>query len=328
VVHLLDEKFLITPRANATAKRLNISLEGVSGSGPNGRIIEQDVLHFSMIGKDETHNITPLAKKIVTIEKIDLNPIQGTGIHGKITSADVLIHVNQDKTNETKNVPFNGIRKLIAHRMSQSKRTAPHVTLTVKTEVTKLVKYRTLLNGQGNETKVSYTDLLVKFVAESLRQHQLINVSLKEDELIYHNDINIGVAVALEEGLVVPIIQSADKKSVAQIAHDVKQKVGRARSGKLKSHDLENGRFTISNLGMYEVDAFTPVINLPESAILGVGRIIEDIIVQNEQIRIGKTMVLSLSFDHRVMDGVPAAMFLGKLKQFIENPEEILMLEV
>ena len=230
MVHLLDENFFVTPRANAHAKRLNVSLEGIKGSGPNGRIIEQDVIYYTRMMKSEALEITPLANKIATIEKIDLEPTRGTGINGKITSKDVLINISQEESNETKNIPFTGIRKLIAQRMSESKRTAPHVTLTVKTDVTKLVKYRTLLNSQSQETKVSYTDLLVKFVAESLRQHQTINVSLKDNELIYHNDINIGVAVALEEGLVVPIIQNPDKKSFTQIAHDVKEKVSRVKA--------------------------------------------------------------------------------------------------
>ncbi len=334
---LIDKTSFASPRARAYAKKLGIELDQFDGSGPNGRIIEQDVIYFSkqinspiteLTPTKKLHRkITPLAKNISNIENIDVEQVQGTGVDGKIVSTDILkqIHHSNNIT-EQKKIPLAGIRKVIAKRMTDSKRNAPHVTLTVKTEATHLVNYRNLYMKKYN-IKISFTDLLIKIVATSLLQHPKINVSLEEEMLTYHNDINIGVAIALEEGLIVSVIQNADQKSLEQISVDVKDKVNRARAGKLKLTDTENSRFTISNLGMYEVDAFTPVINQPESAILGVGRMVEDIIVENSQIRIGKTMVLSLSFDHRVMDGAPAAEFLGKIKHFIENPEDILSLQ-
>lgn len=334
---LIDKTSFASPRARAYAKKLGIELDQFDGSGPNGRIIEQDVIYYtekmnSQITeltppKKQPRKITPLAKNISNIENINVEKVQGTGVEGKIVSADILkqiqhLHNHTDK----KKIRLAGIRKVIATRMAASKRNAPHVTLTVKTEATHLVNYRKDYM-EKHKIKISFTDLLVKIVAESLLQHPKINVSLEEEMLTYHNDINIGVAIAQEEGLIVSVIQNADQKSLEQISVDVKDKVNRARAGKLKRTDTENSRFTISNLGMYEVDAFTPVINQPESAILGVGRMVEDIIVENSQIRIGKTMVLSLSFDHRVMDGAPAAEFLGKIKHFIENPEDILSLQ-
>ncbi|MFE4523758.1 dihydrolipoamide acetyltransferase family protein [Cytobacillus firmus] len=338
MVSLSHKPSFVTPRAKARAKELGISLAEIEGSGPNGRIIEQDVIYYTecipglLLNQlpQKTHQlrkITPLAKNISKFKKVNLEQIQGTGINGKIVSADVLKEINESNSVPySKKVPLSGVRKVIAARMSNSKKIAPHVTLTVKTEVTNLVKYRDLLK-QRLSLKVSYTDLLVKIVAESLREHKDINVSLDGEMLVYHNDINIGIAVAQEQGLIVPVIKNAAQKTIDQISFDVNEKVNKARTGKLKPTDLEKGRFTISNLGMYEIDAFTPVINQPESAILGVGRIIEDIIVENSQIRIGKTMVLSLAFDHRVMDGAPAAKFLGKIKQLIENPEEIISIQ-
>ncbi|MEH7250757.1 dihydrolipoamide acetyltransferase family protein [Neobacillus niacini] len=334
---LTDKTSFASPRARAYAKKLGIELDQFDGSGPNGRIIEQDVIYYTekmkfqiteqTPPKKQLRKITPLAKNIANIEKVDVEHVQGTGLDGKIVSADILkqiqhLHNHTDK----KKVRLTGIRKVIATRMAASKRNAPHVTLTVKTEATQLVNYRKDYM-EKHKIKISFTDLLVKIVAESLLQHPKINVSLEEEMLTYHNDINIGVAIAQEEGLIVSVIHNAAQKSLEQISVDVKDKVNRARTGKLKQTDTENSRFTISNLGMYEVDAFTPVINQPESAILGVGRMVEDIIVENSQIRIGKTMVLSLSFDHRVMDGAPAAEFLGKIKHFIENPENILSLQ-
>jgi pyruvate dehydrogenase E2 component (dihydrolipoamide acetyltransferase) len=334
---LIDKTSFASPRARAYAKKAGIPLNQLDGSGPNGRIIEEDVIFYSKQINSElteqtpprkqSRKITPLAKNIANIENIDVEHVQGTGLDGKIVSADILkqiqsLHIQTDK----KKIRLAGIRKVIATRMAESKRNAPHVTLTVKTEATKLVNYRNNYMDK-RKIKISFTALLVKIVAESLKQHPKINVSLEEEMLTYHNDINIGIAIAQEEGLIVSVIQNADQKSLEQISGDVKDKVNRARTGKLKRTDTENSRFTISNLGMYQVDAFTPVINQPESAILGVGRMVEDIIVENSQIRIGKTMVLSLSFDHRVMDGAPAAEFLGKIKHFIENPEDILSLQ-
>ncbi|ETI69015.1 dihydrolipoamide acetyltransferase family protein [Neobacillus vireti] len=334
---LLAKPTFASPRARAYANKLGIALDHFEGSGPNGRIIEQDVIHYtekinSQIKdltptKKQHRKITPLAKNISNIQNISIEQVQGSGMDGKIVSADILIKVQQSNNiTDKKKLRLAGIRKVIAKRMTDSKRNAPHVTLTVKTEATHLVNYRNVYM-EKHKIKISFTDLFVKIVAESLRKHPIINVSLEEEMLTYHNDINIGIAVAREEGLIVPVIHNADQKSLEQISFDVKDKVNRARTRKLKRTDTENSRFTISNLGMYEVDAFTPVINQPESAILGIGRIIEDIIVENSQIRIGKTMVLSLSFDHRVMDGAPAAEFLGELKHFIENPEDILSLQ-
>jgi pyruvate dehydrogenase E2 component (dihydrolipoamide acetyltransferase) len=333
---LLDKTSFASPRARAYAKKLAIPLERLDGSGPHGRIIEEDVIYYTKQMKSQLteatppenlhRKITPLARNIANIENIEIEHVNGSGLDGKIISTDILKQIHRSYNIEQKKIPLAGIRKVIAKRMSDSKRNAPHVTLTVKAEATNLVNFRNAYMKK-HTIKISFTDLLVKIVAESLRQHPKINVSLEENMLTYHSDINIGIAVAQEEGLIVPVIHHAEQKSLEQISEDLKEKVNKARAGKLKLTDTENSRFTISNLGMYQVDAFTPVINQPESAILGVGRMVEDIIVENSQIRIGKTMVLSLSFDHRVMDGAPAAEFLGEIKSFIENPEEFLSLQ-
>ncbi|WP_180954853.1 dihydrolipoamide acetyltransferase family protein [Bacillus sp. V3-13] len=341
MIQLPKKSFIASPRARAKSKKLSIDLNEVTGSGPSGRIIEEDVIFFynntdseGLSPTVENRKITPLAKKIAIVENLDLNAMQGSVINGKITSKVIRDALNRKNSTQYKvtdtfplevnKKPLTGIRRTIANRMSASKRDIPHVTLTVKTEATQLVKYRSEINEQLNgRVKVSFTDLLVKIAAECLRQNPLINISLIDNEIIYHNDINVGIAVALDEGLVVPVVKSPDKMSIEDIALDRRDIVSKARNGKLKPSHLQNGRFTISNLGMYEVDAFTPIINPPETAILGVGRIIDDVIVENGTLRFGKTLVLSLSFDHRVIDGAPAASFLEKVKRLIEDPVKI-----
>lgn len=322
-------KIFSSPRARKYASEKNIELDKVNGSGPNGRIIEEDVIYYidrspepNELASKES-KITALAKKISQVENIDYNNIVGTGIDGKIMSKDVFSHLEEQvlKVTAVRKKPLAGMRKIIAEKMSQSKRNAPHVTLTVKVDVTNLVKYK---NNTNPEQKITYTDLLVKIISHSMEIYQNMNVSLNDGEIIYSKQINIGVAVALKEGLVVPNIKNTGEKTLSEISSEIKEKVRMAKSGKLTSNDMNGGSITISNLGMYEVDGFTPVINLPESSILGVGRIIEDMIVENQQVRIGKTMMLSLSFDHRIIDGAPAAEFLGEIKRLIENPLLIL----
>lgn len=331
MVKTLSGQF-ISPRARKLIEQYNVPIHELIGSGPNGRIIEADVSDYiqkSEIQPNDTaafgfKQATPLAIKIAEIENIDLKTIHGSGLGGKIKSSDVLKALSNKQSKLSKReVPLSGIRKVIAARMAESKRTAPHVTLSVKVDATKLVKLRKALLEKYADIRITYTDLLLKIVSKSLIDNPKMNVSLSENTLIFHDDINIGIAVAIEDGLVVPVIQNVHEKSIVEIHREVLDKVERAKIGKLKESDFKNGRFTISNLGMYEVDVFTPIINPPESAILGVGRIIEDIFVKNEQIRIGYSMVLSLSFDHRVMDGAPAAVFLGDIKELIENPEKL-----
>ncbi|WP_164553325.1 2-oxo acid dehydrogenase subunit E2 [Brevibacillus marinus] len=335
-------RIFASPRARRKAELLGISLQQVEGSGPAGRIIEADVLFYQSeneiafsggkpIGHQEKRGAaaTPLAKKIAEVNNIDLDLVEGSGWKGKIMSADVLRAASAAVRDSLPNrsaplrSPMSAMRKTIAERMVYSKQSAPHVTLTVKADVTKLVELRNRWIQEAAAVKPSYTDILVKVAAQSLRNHPHVNVSLDQGEIVYHQDCHIGVAVALDEGLIVPVIHDAEQKSLAKIAAELKEKVKRAKQGKVRPEDLQNGRFTISNLGMYEVDGFTPIINPPESAILGVGRIVEDLIVENGRIRIGKTMMLSLSFDHRVMDGAPAALFLKNIKDLLENPESL-----
>jgi pyruvate dehydrogenase E2 component (dihydrolipoamide acetyltransferase) len=213
-------------------------------------------------------------------------------------------------------IPLTGIRKTAAERVSMSARTAPHSTITMEVDMSNAAKLR-------EETGASYTDILVKAVAKALEEHPCLNSTLQDDQIKIYKDINIGVAVATEKGLVVPVIRNADKKTLTQIASTLKELVEKAREGKLAKEDVAGGTFTVTNLGMYGVEVFIPIINPPEAAILGVGKVTEKPVIENKEIKIKPTMHLSLSFDHRIVDGAPAAKFLQKIKQLLESESKL-----
>ena len=221
-------------------------------------------------------------------------------------------------------IPMTGMRKTISERLSQSYRTAVHVTITTDVDMTKIIELRQrMLPEIEKVTKVplTYTHILVKAVAHALKKHPIINSRLEDEQIKIFEDINIGVAVAVEEGLVVPVIRNVDKKSLTEIVLCLKNLIEKAEQGRLSSDDLSGGTFTITNLGMFGVNVFTPVINPPQSAILGVGAIVNKPVVVNGQIALRPMMTLNLVFDHRIIDGVPAAKFLQTLKGILENPE-------
>ncbi|MDH5691325.1 MAG: 2-oxo acid dehydrogenase subunit E2, partial [Candidatus Bathyarchaeota archaeon] len=254
-----EERFIASPAAKRLARELGVDLAKVKGTGPEGRIVEDDVKRL--------------------IEETETMP----------------------KVRET--IPLSGIRKTTAERVSLSARTAPHSTITMEVDVTNAFKLR-------EEMQFSYTDILVKAIAEALREHPLINSTLEGDQIKIFEDVNVGVAVATENGLVVPVIHKADKKSLTEIASIMKELVGKARQGKLSREELTGGTFTVTNLGMYGVDVFIPIINPPEAAILGAGKVTEKPVIVNKEVKPKPVMQLSLSFDYRIVDGAPAAQFL------------------
>lgn len=264
----LTQRVLASPAAKRLAKELGVDLAHVSGTGPEGRIVEDDVKHFAE---------------------------QALG---------------QPRVRET--IPLVGIRKTTAERLSLSARTAPHSTITMEVDMTNAAKLR-------EAKSVSYTDLLVKAVATALKEHPLINSTLADDQIKVFEDINVGVAVATENGLVVPVVHNADRLAATEISSVVKELAEKARLGKLAKEDVTGGTFTITNLGMYDVKVFIPIINPPETAILGVGRVMEKTVIVEKEVKAKPVMELSLSFDHRVVDGAPAALFLQKIKQILET---------
>jgi len=257
---------------------------------------------------------SPAAKRLAREHSVDLSKVVGTGPEGRIVEDDVKKFMEETKVapRVREVIPLTGIRKTTAERVSLSARTAPHSTITMEVDVTKAVRLR-------EETQASYTDMLVKAVAKALREHPIMNSTLDDDQIKVFEDINIGIAVATEKGLVVPVVHNADKKSLSDIASALKEVVDKAREGRLTKEDVTGGTFTITNLGMYGVDVFIPIINPPETAILGVGRVTEKPVVISGQLAIKPVIQLSLSFDHRIVDGAPAAKFLQKIKQILES---------
>jgi len=257
---------------------------------------------------------SPAAKRLAKELGVDLRQVKGTGPEGRIVEDDVRRFAEQTaltpKVRET--VPLTGIRRTTADRLTLSARTAPHSTIVMEVDMINAARFR-------QETQFSYTEMLIKAVAKALLDHRLLNATLEDNQIKVFEDVNVGVAVTTESGLVVPVVRNADKKSLGEISSVLKELVEKARQGKLTREDVTAGTFTITNLGMYDVDVFFPIINPPETAILGVGRVVEKPVAVNGQLAIKPLMQLSLTYDHRIVDGAPAAKFLQTVKQVLET---------
>jgi pyruvate dehydrogenase E2 component (dihydrolipoamide acetyltransferase) len=325
------ERVFASPRARKAAAAHGVDLASVRGTGPGGRIVEQDVLDFV----ESRPSATPAARKRALSAGVDLVDVQGTGPSGRVTRADVEAMLataappqRERLSTVEQAVPFTGVRRVIAERMSQSALTTARVTLTTEVNATELVKLRTTLKEELSELlgfAISYTDILVAVAARALQQYKYMNARLREDEIELLPQVNIGVAADTERGLLVPVIRHVGDKSISEIAQERRVLVTRAREGKSTPDDLSGGTFTITNLGVYGVDAFTPIINLPECAILGIGRIREMPAVVDGQISVEHSLWLSLTFDHRLVDGAPAARFLQRIRELVEQPYLLLV---
>jgi pyruvate dehydrogenase E2 component (dihydrolipoamide acetyltransferase) len=283
---------------------------------------------------DQRLKASPLAKKIAEDKGIDLSKIQGTGDEGRIIKKDVE-NYTPNKQTVSPAASFNGVesyteenvsqmRKTIARRLAESKFSAPHFYLKMEIEMSKAIESRKAIN-ELSPVKISFNDMVVKAVAIALRSNPKVNSSWLGDKIRYNNHINIGVAMAVEDGLLVPVLRFADQKSLSQIASEVKVYSQKAKDKKLQPADWEGNTFTISNLGMYGIDEFTAIINPPDACILAVGGIKETAIVKNGQIVAGNLMKLTLSCDHRVVDGATGAAFLQTVKNLLENPVTMLI---
>lgn len=292
-----DGRIFVSPLARKIAKEKGVSLEKVKGTGENGRIVKKDI-----------ENYTPEAEQ----------PKQAAVQQGG--EAKQYTPVGEESTKEVKN---SQMRKTIARRLSESKFTAPEYYLTVELDMDNAIASRGVINGLP-DTKVSFNDMVIKACAMALRKHPQVNTQWKDDVTVYNQHISIGVAVAVEEGLVVPVLKFADQMSLSQIGGSVKELAGKARNKKLQPAEMEGSTFTVSNLGMFGIKEFTSIINQPNSAILSVGAIIEKPVVKNGQIVVGNTMTVTLACDHRTVDGATGAQFLQTLKQYIENPVTML----
>lgn len=275
--------------------------------------------------------VSPLAKKMAAEKGIDITAVTGTGDGGRIVKRDIENFKGSANGSLTKvptfipgkesytEEPVSQMRKTIARRLAESKFSAPHFYLTMEIDMDKAIEARNAINAVA-PVKVSFNDLIIKAVATSLRKHPKINSSWLGDKIRYNEHIHIGVAVAVDEGLLVPVVRFADTKSISQIAEEVKYFVQKAKDKKLQPQDWEGNTFTISNLGMFGIEEFTAIINPPDSCILAVGGIKQIPVVKNGQIVPGNVMKVTLSCDHRVVDGALGAAFLQTLKQMLENP--------
>jgi len=320
-----------SPRARKLARERSVNLAAVSPSGGGGvRVRESDVLAYL----SAEPKASPLAQRVASATGVDLHDVSGTGRGGRIVRDDVEralkpVAIVSEKpvvladVEVTERVLLKGVRGIIAERMGSSVHTTARVTLFMEVDATEFVSVRTRLKERVEQTwgfAPGYNDVLAKIVASALRKHPYMNARLAPDAIEYLAHINMGMAVDTERGLLVPVIRDADKKSLREFGTDFRSMVERARQGRSLPDDLSGGSFTITNLGMYDVEGFTPVINLPEAAILGVGKIIPKAVVRGEEIVIRQMWTLSLVFDHRLVDGAPAARFFQYIKQLIEEP--------
>lgn len=291
-------RIAISPLAKKIAQEKGIDISALKGSGENGRIVKKDV-----------ENFTPSAQSTQN-QSVSSAP-----------AAQVAMNFVAGETTET---PNSQVRNVIAKRLSESKFSAPHYYLMVEINMDKAIQARKEINALP-DTKVSFNDMVIKATAMALRKHPQVNSSWAGDKIVHHGNINIGVAVAIPDGLVVPVLKNADFMNYNQISAGVKDMASRAKSKGLKANEMEGSTFSISNLGMFGIETFTSIINQPNSAILSVGAIIEKPVVKDGQIVVGNTMKLSLACDHRVIDGATGAEFLQTLRTYLENPLSLLV---
>ena len=295
-------RILASPLAKKIAQEKGINLAQVSGSGENGRIVKSDV-----------ENYTPAAALSNTTQAV--NQAINT-----VAAVQPFVPAGEIFQEEIKN---SQMRKTIARRLAESKFTAPHYYLTIELDMDNAIASRGMINSLP-DTKVSYNDMVIKASAMALKKHPQVNSQWREDAMVINHHVNIGVAVAVEDGLMVPVLKFTDEMSLSQIGTSVKDLAGKAKSKKIQPAEMEGSTFTISNLGMFGIQSFTSIINQPNSAILSVGSIVEKPVVKNGQIVVGNTMTVTLACDHRTVDGATGAQFLQTFKAFMENPVTML----
>lgn len=287
-------------------------------SGPDEPFSEAEIVEKKVeeIGETRTGILaSPAAKRLAREHRIDLALVKGSGPEGRIVEADVERLVGESRATLLRvkeTIALTGFRKTSAERLSASFRTAPHSTIMMEVDASKAM-------ATHEQLKVSYSAILVRAVASALAQHPMMNSSLEGNQIRIFEEVNVGVAVATENGLVVPVVHGAEQKSLQELEKTIEELTAKAKQGKLTKEDVSNGTFTITNLGMYEVDSFIPIINPPEAAILAVGAIKKKPVVIDGKIEIRPMTTLSLTYDHRIVDGAPAAEFLRKIRNKLEE---------
>lgn len=310
------ERVRMSPRARGLAQKHQLAVEEIAGSGPEGLIIERDV-KAALEAKATKPKATPVARKMAEEHGLDLAQIGGDQRINKEAVSKVLSSQVKAEHLETL-VPMTGMRKVIAERMKLSLETMAQANHRMKIDVSELVRMREKLKASG--VKISYNDIFMKMTAQTLMEFPMINASLTEGGILTKHYVNLGMAVSVPNGLVVPVIKDAHLLTLQGLGQASEALVEKAKKGGLTLDDYSGGTFTISNLGMFDVDDFTPIINPPESAILGIGKIEKQPVVLEDQVVIRPMVTLSLSYDHRIIDGALAAQFLQSLKAKLTNP--------
>ncbi|MDR1800275.1 MAG: 2-oxo acid dehydrogenase subunit E2 [Lachnospiraceae bacterium] len=320
IVRKEGERILISPRAKKLAEELGLDYSTIAGSGAEGMIIERDVVK----AKDTAPKATPLAKKVAEIEGVDLKSVTGTGARGKIRRGD--LEASQSKgaafitsPAERKIVPMRGMRKVIAERMKQSQNENAQTSHTISVRMDEAKRVREAL-----EKAVGFNDIVSFAVVRALTDFPAMNSQIVPEGIWEKEFVNLGIAVAVDDGLIVPVVKDADLMSLREFSAAAKELAGKARDGKLTSDEYSGGTFTVSNLGMFGLDSFVAIINPPEAGILAVGKIEDTPVAVNGAVEIHPVMKLTLSYDHRIVDGAPAAQFLAKIKEYLENPYKLL----
>jgi pyruvate dehydrogenase E2 component (dihydrolipoamide acetyltransferase) len=325
-----EKKFVpATPAARRRAKELKVDLSLVPGTGPGGRITESDVSKYHEEGPPPP-KITPLAKEMARQAGLDVSSIAGTGEGGKITKQDVERVMEAGISGEAgpgQSIPFIGMRKAIAENMHMSLQNTAQLTLFSEVDVSEMAGCLESIREEhkNDETvRISYNDIIILITSRVLKRFPAMNSTLVGEEILIHDAVNMGIAVALPEGLVVPVLHAAHEKELLQIAKEARDLARKAREGTLTVDEVTGGTFTLTNLSMFEVDGFTPILRPPETGILGVGRVKKKPAVYEDEISIRSMMFVSLTFDHRVIDGAPAAEFLQNLTQCLEDPTSVI----
>ena len=334
------ERVKISPIARKLCDELGIDPATVSGTGPGGRITREDVEKAAQAGPapapSERVKISPVARKLCEEKGIDPATVTGTGPGGRITRDDVLNAAEAAKAASAAGapalaaggtVPLQGMRGRVAERMFQSWNTIPRVTEVMLVDMNATVSFRQAMMPQWEQqygVRISLNDLITKAVAAALRRHPRLNATLVDRVVHLHENVNVGVAVNLDEGLIVPVVADANRKDLGQIARESRELAEKARAVpmRLSPDEVSNGTFTITNLGTTGIELFTPIINPPQVAILGVGMVQRRPVVVGDALAIRPSVYLSLVFDHRAVDGVPAANFLQELQGLLEKPQE------
>ena len=332
------ERVKISPIARKLCDELGIDPATVTGTGPGGRITREDVEKAAQTAPApaaaERVKISPVARKLCDEMGVDPASVTGTGPGGRITRDDVLKAAEAAKAAPAaapgtagETIPLRGMRGRVAERMFQSWNTIPRVTEVMLVDMNATVSFRQAMLTQWEQqygVRISLNDLITKAVATALRRHPRLNATLVDQEVHLHENVNVGVAVNLDEGLIVPVIADADRKDLGQIARESRELAEKARAVpmRLSPDEVSNGTFTITNLGTTGIELFTPIINPPQIAILGVGMVQRRPVVVGDALAIHPSVYLCLVFDHRAVDGVPAANFLQELQRLFEKPQE------